>query len=210
MNALARVADPQSIGTGNIDRLRGFVVSVAELLASTRDETAIIEAGGALLARLVSRDDWLPEQFARPHPDRYQQYLLHCDARERFSVVAFVWGPGQSTPIHDHRVWGLVGVLRGEERVEKFHRLPDGSLRADGAATRLLAGEVDAVSPARGDIHRVANGSGDHPAISIHVYGGNIGAVERATYDHDGREKRFISGYANDVLPNLWDRSQPA
>ena len=68
---------------------------------------------------------------------------------------------------------------------------------------------MDAVGPAHGDIHRVANGRSDHPSISIHVYGGNIGAVERASYDADGREQRFISGYVNDVLPNLWDRSRP-
>lgn len=210
MTALLHIADPAPVGAGNIGQLRGFVVSLAELLASTRNETEILEAGGALLAHLVARDDWLPEQFAQPDPDRYQQYLLHCDARERFSVVSFVWGPGQGTPIHDHRVWGLVGVLRGEEKVEKFRRLPDGTLRADGPPARLFEGEVAAVSPTRGDIHRVANGRSDRPTISIHVYGGNIGAVERATYDPDGREKPFISGYANDVLPNLWDRSRPA
>ena len=41
------------------------------------------------------------------------QYLLYCDPEERFSVVSFVWGPGQSTPTHDPSVWGLIGVLRG-------------------------------------------------------------------------------------------------
>jgi predicted metal-dependent enzyme (double-stranded beta helix superfamily) len=39
------------------------------------------------------------------------------------------------------------------------------------------------------------------------VYGGNIGAVERATYDVLGTPKRFVSGYANRNIPNLWDRS---
>ena len=42
--------------------------------------------------RLVSRDDWLPETAARPHPVHYRQYLLYCDPRERYSVVSFVWG----------------------------------------------------------------------------------------------------------------------
>ncbi len=210
MNALPRIARPVPAGVDNIARLRGFVGKLAELCARTAQESEIIEAGGALLARLVAHDDWLPARFAAPHPGRYQQYLLHCDACEQFSVVAFVWSPGQATPIHDHRVWGLVGVLRGAEEVEKFRRLPDGRLRLDGPPTRLSAGDVEAVSPTRGDIHRVANARSDGPSISIHVYGGNIGAVERATYDADGREKRFISGYANDVLPNLWDRSTPA
>lgn len=190
-------------------RLRGFVTDFADLLAGTRDERAILDSGGALLARLIATDDWLPDDFAQPDPDRYQQYLLHCDSRERFSVVSFVWGPGQSTPIHDHSVWGLIGMLRGTERVERFRRLPDGSLIADGE-DHLREGEVDAVSPRIGDIHRVSNGRADAPSVSIHVYGANIGAVERATYAPDGTPRTFISGYANRVIPNLWDRSSKA
>jgi 3-mercaptopropionate dioxygenase len=201
MNAVTAIERPV-----NTARLRGFVTTFADLLAATRDEQAILESGRALLTRLIAEDDWLPEEFARPHPERYQQYLLHCDSRERFSIVSFVWGAGQSTPIHDHSVWGLVGVLRGVEKVERFRRLPSGGLVEDGEDF-LHEGAVDAVSPRIGDIHRVTNGLNDRPSISIHVYGANIGAVERATYAADGTPKSFISGYANSVTPNLWDRS---
>ncbi|NMN05361.1 MULTISPECIES: cysteine dioxygenase [unclassified Novosphingobium] len=191
-----------------IARLRGFVTNLAELVSATRDETEILQTGSKLLARLIAQDDWLPPAFAIPHPERYQQYLLHCDSRERFSVVSFVWAPGQGTPIHDHRVWGLVGVLRGAETSERFARQSDGSLKADGPAQLLRAGEVEAVSPRVGDIHRVRNARADGPSVSIHVYGANIGAVERATYALDGTAKRFVSGYASSMVPNLWDRSQ--
>jgi predicted metal-dependent enzyme (double-stranded beta helix superfamily) len=190
-----------------IARLRGFVMNLAELVDSARDESAVLDAGTGLLAQLVAHDDWLPDAFAVPHPERYRQYLLHCDSRERFSVVTFVWGPGQGTPIHDHRVWGLIGMLRGRETAQRYARAPDGSLHADGPEQILLPGEVEAVSPRIGDIHRVWNALPDGPSISIHVYGGNIGAVERATYALDGTAKRFVSGYASDVVPNLWDRS---
>ena len=201
MNAVTAIDRPVQL-----DRLRGFVTAFADLLTATRDEGAILQSGAALLTRLIAKDDWLPDAFARPNPDRYQQYLLHCDSRERFSVVSFVWGPGQSTPIHDHSVWGLVGVLRGVEKVERFRRLPTGGLINEGEEY-LREGQVDAVSPRIGDIHRVTNGRADAPSISIHVYGANIGAVERATYALDGTPKSFISGYANSVIPNLWDRS---
>jgi len=202
MNAVTAIERPV-----NTARLRGFVTAFADLLATTRDERAILESGRSLLARLIATDDWLPEAFAKPSPERYQQYLLHCDSRERFSVVSFVWGPGQSTPIHDHTVWGLVGVLRGTERVERFRREPTGALVPDGEDL-LHEGAVDAVSPRIGDIHRVTNGRAEAPSVSIHVYGANIGAVERATYAPDGTSKSFISGYANSVVPNLWDRSK--
>ncbi|WP_281198716.1 cysteine dioxygenase family protein [Novosphingobium rosa] len=186
------------------DLVTGLGVLVEQFEAG---DEAILPAVRPLLARLIARDGWLPAEFARPHPDHYQQYLLHCDSAERFSIVSFVWGPGQGTPIHDHRVWGLVGVLRGQERSEHFARRPDGSLHATGTSL-LERGDIELLSPTQGDIHRVSNGLADAPSISIHIYGGNIGAVARATYDLAGREKRFISGYANARLPNLWKRSE--
>ncbi len=191
-----------------LDRLRDFVGHLSELLDTTSDEASILDQGGRLLQRLVSHDDWLPEDFARPDPQRYQQYLLHADARQRFSVVSFVWGPGQSTPVHDHRVWGLIGMLRGAEYSQGFARAKDGRLGPEGAAVRLEPGQVEAVSPRIGDIHRVSNAYDDRASISIHVYGANIGAVRRAVFLEDGSEKPFISGYSNPYLPNIWDLSK--
>jgi predicted metal-dependent enzyme (double-stranded beta helix superfamily) len=191
--------------TTGIERLRLFVVDIAELISQTQDEDWILGVGRGLLAGLVGHDDWLPEEYSEPDPTRYRQYLLHCDSQERFSVVAFVWGPGPATPVHNHTVWGLIGVLRGAEISERFD-LVEGSLRA-GTRNRLEAGDVDAVSPRIGDMHRVSNALTSSVSISIHLYGANIGAVRRATFDDEGRAKPFISGYANTTLPNLWDRS---
>lgn len=192
--------------SGGLHRLRAFVTELAALLERTGEEAEILAEGGRLLKDLVSTDDWLPEAYAQPDPERYSQHLLHCDSAERFSVVSFVWGPGQATPVHDHTVWGLVGVLRGAEISQAYRRTGAG-LAPHGEPHRLSPGEVEAVSPRIGDIHRVANAYGDRTSISIHVYGANIGAVRRATYDPAGRPKPFVSGYSNTTLPNLWDAS---
>ena len=186
--------------------LREFVIDFGHLLDARPDEPRILEEGGALLRRLVARDDWLPDAYARPHPERYQQFLLHADSTERFSVVSFVWGPGQATPVHDHTVWGLIGMLRGAEYSQAY-RERDGALRPEGAPVWLAPGDVEAVSPAIGDVHRVHNAYDDRVSISIHVYGANIGAVRRHTYPSGGGRKPFVSGYSNMQLPNLWDRS---
>ena len=71
----------------------------------------------------------------------------------------------------------------------------------------MLPGDVEAVSPAVGDVHRVHNAYVDRVSISIHVYGANIGAVARHVFPVEGGTKPFVSGYSNTVLPNLWDRS---
>jgi predicted metal-dependent enzyme (double-stranded beta helix superfamily) len=182
-------------------RLEHFVARFADLLAEPRDEADILARGGRLLGQLVARDDWLPDAYAAPDPARYRQYPLYRDPAGRFSIVSFVWGPGQATPVHDHRVWGLVGVLRGAELVESFVRDAEGALRRTGPANVLDAGEVEAVSPTIGDIHRVANAYDHRVSISIHVYGADIGTVERATYDRSGQPKPFVSGYAD--VPDL-------
>ena len=190
------------------ERLRAFIGALAELIDSNPREGDLLHRGGKLLGQLVSHDDWLPEDFARPDPERYQQYLLHVDSRQRFSIVSFVWGPGQSTPIHDHRVWGLIGMLRGAEYSQGFQRNSDGALITDGGRVQLRPGQVEAVSPKIGDIHQVSNAFDDQVSISVHVYGANIGAVRRAVYQADGSEKLFISGYSNALLPNIWDLSK--
>jgi len=192
----------------NFARLRGFVGGFAELLDARPQEEVLIKRGAQLLGDLVNIDDWLPSAFAQPSAERYQQYLLHVDSAQRFSVVSFVWGPGQETPVHDHRVWGLIGMLRGAEDAQGFSRASNGALQPSGPAQRLTPGQVEAVSPRIGDIHQVRNAFSDRTSISIHVYGGNIGAVKRAVYLADGSEKPFISGYANDHLPNIWDLSK--
>jgi len=190
----------------NHQRLRDFVAQLAALLDRQPDEATILARGSELLRPLLQHDDWLDEAFAQPDPQRYQQYLLHADAQQRFSVVSFVWGPGQQTPVHDHRVWGLIGMLRGAEVSQGF-KAEHGALATNGAPVRLEPGQIDAVSPRVGDIHRVSNAFDDRVSISIHVYGANIGAVKRAVYREDGSEKPFISGYSNRYLPNIWDLS---
>jgi predicted metal-dependent enzyme (double-stranded beta helix superfamily) len=195
----------------NLARLRNFVVDFTRLVDDTGGNEATLIAGGkGLLGALIRSDDWLPETFAFADPLRYRQYLLHCDPLERFSVVSFVWDRGQSTPIHNHTVWGLVGVLRGAEVSTRYEFTDAGTALRESELQRFEAGEIDAVSPSVGDIHRVSNAYRNAVSVSIHVYGGNIGALRRATFDLEGRRREFISGYSGTVTPNVWDRSRPA
>ncbi len=188
----------------NIARFRRFIQDMTQLAERHGDdEPRMLQEGERLLRDLVTHDDWLPGEFAAPSPDGYRQYLLHCDPLERFSVVSFVWMPGQKTPIHDHTVWGLVGVMRGEELCEEY------SPQAKPLGRHPVGpGDVDRVSPRIGDVHVVSN-AGSQTAVSIHVYGANIGAVHRHVFDpQTGAAREFVSGYTNATTPNLWDRSR--
>jgi 3-mercaptopropionate dioxygenase len=178
-------------------RLGEFVDSMTRLVDAGGGEPQVLAGCREAMKRLVAVDDWLPAEVAKPHPTYYQQFLLYCDPRERFSVVSFVWGPGQKTPVHDHTVWGVIGMLRGGETCARFRR-EGAALVPDGDVVMLHPGDVDAVSPAIGDIHRVSNAFDDRVSISVHAYGANIGRVRRHVFDvATGAQKEFVSGYAN-------------
>ena len=123
----------------SIDRLRRFIGDMTSLTGGAwqdKDEAAIVEVGARLLGGLVKYDDWLPEQAAKAPPHGYAQNLLWCDPFERFCVVSFVWGPGAATPVHDHEMWGLVGMLRGSETSLAFDRDPEtGAITPGGTIT---------------------------------------------------------------------------
>ena len=187
----------------NTQRVRSFIKNMTHILDECQDEASILARGGPLLSELLSEDDWLPPQFSEPKLERYQQYLLYCDPYQRFSLVSFVWGPGQATPLHNHTVWGMIGVLRGKESCQEYALSCAGKLEP-GASHWVMPKEIDCVSPTLGDFHIVSNAS-EQVSVSIHCYGGNIGTIRRHIFDpSNGDKKEFISGYASPVLPNWW------
>ncbi len=189
------------------DRMRPFRQFLAEMTGlvsrSGVPEATLLDEGSKLLKELLAQDDWLDDAYTAPHPEYYRQYLLSCDPLERYSVVSFVWGPGQKTPVHNHTVWGLIGMLRGGEQDTRFG--PGDGRLVPGETSRLDPGMVARVSETDGDVHQVANAYDDRVSISIHVYGGNIGRINRTVFDPaTAATKPFISAYANAATPNAW------
>ncbi|MDQ5829568.1 MAG: cysteine dioxygenase family protein [Actinomycetota bacterium] len=105
-----------------------------------------------------------------------------------FSLQIFVWPPSTETKIHDHSSWGAYCCAVGSVLEERYERLDDGSL-SDYArlkkAWQLLWSPEDGASsvlPHDEGIHRVGN-PGDSLAISVHLYGPRVGAVDGRDYD---------------------------
>ena len=184
-----------------IPALQRFVSKLEAIVQSSReDDPSFMTDLGQAMRELVARDDWLPESVAVPHPQFYQQYSLYVDPQERFSVVSFVWGPGQQTPIHDHTVWGVIGQLRGAEVSQAYRVDSKHPPQPYGDPGRLEPGDVAFVSPRIGDVHKVANAYQDRVSISIHAYGANIGKVNRHVFPPEGGPaKSFVSGYSAPV-----------
>ena len=131
------------------------------------------------LQRHLPTPDVLTAEQRLGSPDGYRSHTLHVEPDGTFSILGLVWRPGQSTRIHDHITWCVVGVLRGVEHEELF----DADLNLVGR-NESHVGDVSGFAPP-GDIHRVHN-TGDATAISIHVYGTDVtrvGSSARRYYD---------------------------
>lgn len=151
---------------------------------------ALTEATTAVRSALRVRTDWagatrlvadeLRENLPGPEiltpeqrlgdPDGPTGHLLHTEPDGSFSMLAVIWRPGQTTRIHDHITWCVVGVLQGIEHEELY----DEHLNPIGLNDNH-PGEVTGFAPP-GDIHRIVN-TGTETAISLHVYGTDLGRV---------------------------------
>ena len=63
--------------------LRDFVQAATLAVTPNPPEADLLATVGSHLATLVSRDDWLPDELAQPHPQFYRQCLPHADLLER-------------------------------------------------------------------------------------------------------------------------------
>ena len=165
----------QSTTMGALD---SFVDDVASLFEAPSDEATLPTAVAHRLEHLLQAPDWLDEEYCEPWDDRYRQHLLYVAPGGIFSVVALVWKPGQQTPIHDHVAWCVAGVLVGCERETRYrlYQQDDERFLVERGARNLVPGEASALVPPDEDIHRVeCTGTGQ--AISIHVYGADIGRL---------------------------------
>lgn len=185
--------------------LRAFLRAMTLLVTEETDARRQQAAGAELLQALVATPDWLSPDFRWGGPG-FRQQILYGDPLERFSLIGFVWGTEESvTPIHDHGVWGAVGVLKGEE--VSIEMLPDaaGGRMREGRRDRLRAGEVMLLGLDAYDIHKVENAQPGKAGVAIHLYGGNIGAIDRHMFDPETSAASLVkTGYDNPTLPNPW------
>ena len=105
-----------------------------------------------------------------------------------YSLKVFVWPSGTGTMIHDHSSWGAYACAYGSVLEERYERLDDGS-RLDHARLKKVwqlrwspEDGASTVLPDSGGIHRIGN-TGDEPAVSVHLYGPRVSAVDGRDYD---------------------------
>lgn len=144
----------------------------------TVDELVTTDAGdlprrvAEAISTLVSQRGWLPAECCEPGDECYRRHLLYTDPAGRFTVLALVWSPGHTTPVHGHTAWGAVGVYQGHPSVAAYSccQGKDPVLKGE---FHCCPGEVSHVDAGVGEPHRIFNNSNDI-AITIHTYGRDL------------------------------------
>lgn len=177
--------------------LRTFIDDVQLVVAATDDEHEITKQVGERLSALLASDYRLPPEVTRPAADHHVNYPLYIAPDNSWSMAAVVWNIGQRTPVHGHETWGVVGIYEGAEREFRYvkpHDADSGPLTPAGEEL-FERGQVTVCCTTDDDVHSVA-AVGDIPTVGIHIYGADIGAIERRLYDPaTGAVEWFVSGW---------------
>ena len=174
--------------TPSVDRL------IARLDADTagEDSKARCEAvKQTLIEEIGGRALELPAEFTRPCAKSYARRLLH--KTDRYVIVVMVWDAHQGTPIHDHDGnWCVECVYDGTIRVRSFDLIgtPDDKIVSFRKANEVSAhkGMAGSLIPPF-DYHIIENPA-DEPAVTVHVYGGEMQGCHAYSELGDGRYER--------------------
>ena len=150
-----------------------------EAVAACDDQARCNGVMEALMAAVADGAEFLPPAFLEVAEEGYARRLLHRAEDGSYSVVVMVWGPGQSTPLHDHAgMWCVECVYQGEILVRNYSRVANrdssqGILDFEREEEVVAGiGEAGKLIPPF-EYHTIGNFGGE-PAVTIHVYGGEI------------------------------------
>ncbi len=140
--------------------------------------TALTNCIRDLLCQLMSeRALNLPECVYQCPPDHYARRVIHKDAKRGYTIMAMTWGPGQSTPIHDHSgMWCVEAIWEGQIEVTQYE-LTDtktNRFRLEPRTTmRAGIGSAGSLIPPH-EYHTISNPSNQQTAVTIHIYSGEM------------------------------------
>ncbi|HEU5171100.1 MAG TPA: cysteine dioxygenase family protein [Gemmatimonadales bacterium] len=162
---------------------------------SVRDDARCCRRVKQALVEVIGRGErFLDAAFLLPAADRYARRLVHRDSARRYTVLAMVWDKGQGTALHDHAgIWCVECVYSGRIRVTSYSVRggdPELDLVEFQQESVVLAGVGEAGALIPPFEYHILENPDDAPAVTLHVYGGEM------TYCHvfepagEGRYRR--------------------
>jgi predicted metal-dependent enzyme (double-stranded beta helix superfamily) len=149
-----------------------------DAVAVPDEESRCQDVKRVLSEALRSGDIKLDSRWLTPMEGAYARRLLHRDPAGRYSVLVMVWDLGQGTALHDHGGrWCVECVYSGQIEVTSYSicggRADQGIVQfKEEEVVRAGVGQAGALIPPFE--YHILRQSGETPAITLHVYGGEL------------------------------------
>ncbi|MDZ7991954.1 MAG: cupin [Nostoc sp. EfeVER01] len=153
-------------------RLYRFLTEVEDVLNGSDNETNCLPEIRMLVRRLIVNSYWVRSQHLEPSPKTGTSVLLLYDELGfPLTVQTVTFAPGTRSNIHNHGTWGIVAVLKGQEKNTFWRRTnsPEfqDKIEATGEVT-LSPGDIISFTP---DAIHCVEAVGDEPTVTFNIYG---------------------------------------
>jgi predicted metal-dependent enzyme (double-stranded beta helix superfamily) len=155
--------------------LHQFLTEIMEILNEIKNEKEEWERLPQIRMRvrqLIINSYWVQTQYHEPHPQTGSAvHILYDEIGYPLSVQNVTFVPGVKSSIHNHGTWGVVAVLKGQEKHTFWRRVPTSEFpdKIEQVGEHILnVGEIISFTPQA--IHQV-EALGDEMTVSFHLYG---------------------------------------
>ena len=153
-------------------RLYRFLTEVEDILKNVEDESTRLPEIRMLVRRLIINSYWVQSQSLQPDlKTGISVLLLYDELGFPLTVQTVTFAPGTTSNIHNHGTWGVVEILKGQEKNTFWRRsshpaFPD-QIEKTGEIN-LSPGDLVSFTPQT--IHQV-QAIGEEPTVTFNIYG---------------------------------------
>ncbi len=155
--------------------LHRFLTEIEDLLNKAHSETEewdFLPQIRMRVRQLVTNSYFVQTQFLEPDPQTgVAIFTLYDEIGYPLTVETVNTAPGILSPIHNHGTWGVVALLKGQDRHTFWRRVPDAEFpgKIEQVGEKILnPGEIISFTPEA--IHQV-QAVGDEPSLTFNLYG---------------------------------------
>lgn len=154
-------------------RFHRFLTEVEDALEAAIDEVDCLPQLRLLVRRLITNSYWIQTQYVEPDSEQGTGVImLYDEIGYPLTVQIAVFKPGKVSTVHNHGNWGVVTVLKGEEKNTFWRRIHGDRQHPDRieavAEVTLLPGDIISFTP---DAIHCVEAVGDEPTVTFSIYG---------------------------------------
>ncbi len=153
-------------------RLYRFLTQVEDVLNDIEEESTRLPEIRTLVRRLIINSYWVQSQFLKPDAKTgISVLLLYDELGFPLTVQTVTFAPGTTSNIHNHGTWGVIAILKGQEKNTFWRRTgnPDFPDKIEKTGEiNLFPGDI--ISLTSETIHHV-QAMGEEPTVTFNIYG---------------------------------------